>query len=79
MDARIGDELLFPIYRTTRGSGANFEYFVVGWVGFVVTDFEAKGNSGKVEGHFVRVIWEGIQSESGGGADFGVRAVELVE
>jgi hypothetical protein len=79
MDARLGDELLFPIYRTTRRGGANFEYFVVGWVGFVVTGFEAKGNGGEVAGHFVRVIWEGIQSESGGSADFGVRAVELVE
>jgi len=79
LNQRIGDELLFPIYRTTRGGGANFEYFVVGWVGFVVTDFEAQGNGGSVSGHFVRVIWEGIQSESGGGEDFGVRAVELVE
>ncbi len=79
MNARIGDELLFPIYRTTRGSGANFEYLVVGWVGFVVTAFEAKGNGGKVNGHFVRVIWEGILSESGAETDFGVRSVELVE
>ncbi len=80
LDIRRGDELLFPVYDQTKGGGANFEYRVIGWVGFVVTDFKKiKGNNWIVEGHFVRVIWEGILSESGGGADFGVRAVELVE
>jgi putative Flp pilus-assembly TadE/G-like protein len=80
LNIRIGDELLFPIYDAVKDGGANFEYHVVGWVGFVVTDFTAHGSKGTVEGHFVRVLWEGILSESGGGAeDFGVRAVELVE
>ncbi len=79
MNARIGDEMLFPVYRETRGSGANFEYFVVGWIGFVVSSFDAHGNGGIVDGHFTRVIWEGIQSESGSETDFGSRAVELVE
>ncbi len=80
MDVRIGDELLFPVYRSTRGNGANFEYEVIGWVGFVVTSFSAHGNNGAVNGHFVRVIWEGIQSESGSpDDDFGVHSVELVE
>ena len=80
MNIRIGDELLFPIYDAVKGGGANFEYHVVGWVGFVVTDFTAKGNKGTVDGHFVRVIWEGILSESGSSAeDFGVRAIQLVE
>jgi hypothetical protein len=31
-----------------------------------------------VDGYFVRVIWEGIQSDSGAETDFGVRTVELV-
>lgn len=79
MNVRIGDELLFPVYDATRGNGANFEYRVVGWVGFVVTDFDGKGNKGTVSGRFVRVIWEGILSESGSEADLGVRAVELIE
>ncbi len=78
METRIGDELLFPIYRATRGGGSNFEYEVVGWVGFHLTSFEQKGNNGIVKGEFVRVIWEGIQSETGSDTDFGVRAVELV-
>ena len=80
MSIRVGDELLFPVYDAVQASGANFEYRVIGWVGFLVTGFTAKGNKATVDGSFVRVIWEGILSESGSGAeDFGVRAVELVE
>ena len=79
MNVRVGDELLFPVYDKTRANGANFDYHVLGWVGFVVTSFSGKGNKGTVDGHFVRVIWEGIQSESGGQEDFGVRTVQLVE
>ncbi len=79
MSSRIGSELLFPVYDTTRAGGANFEYHVIGWVGFLVTGFDAKGNKATVDGHFVRVIWEGIQSTSGTNNDLGVRVVELVE
>jgi secretion/DNA translocation related TadE-like protein len=79
LDFRIGDELLFPVYDQTKGNGANFEYHVIGWVGFVVTGFEGKGNKGTVDGHFVRVIWEGIQSTSGTADDFGVRGIQLVD
>jgi len=79
MNFKLGDELLFPIYDQITGGGANFQYHVVGWVGFIVTDFTAKGNGGTVDGHFGRVIWEGIQSTSGANGDFGVRAIELVE
>lgn len=79
MNLRLGDQLLFPVYDATRGNGANFEYRVIGWVGFVVTAFSGKGNKGTVSGSFVRVIWEGILSKFGTASDFGVRAVELVE
>jgi Flp pilus assembly protein TadG len=80
MTARLGDELLFPIYRETRGQGSNFDYFVVGWAGFHVTGFDAKGNGGEVYGWFESVIWEGILSETADADnDFGVRSVQLVE
>lgn len=79
LDARIGDEVLFPIYRTTQQQGANFEYEVVGWVGFVITSYEARGNSGKVYGHFTRVIWEGILSDTATSADYGVRSIALID
>jgi hypothetical protein len=79
MSIRIGSELLFPIYRSVTGGGANLEYEVIGWAGFVVTDFDGKGNKGSVSGYFKKVLWEGLQSTSGpGSAVFGVRTVELV-
>jgi len=77
---RIGTEMLFPVYSNTRGGGANFEYKVIGWIGFVITSFDARGNSGKLYGHFTRVIWEGIEGKSGDPADdLGVRSIELIE
>lgn len=80
LDIRRGDELLFPVYDQTKDGGSNFEYRVIGWVGFVVTDYKKKnGNNWVLDGYFVRVIWEGILSESGGGENFGARAIELVE
>lgn len=79
LDVRLGDVLLFPIYKTITGSGSNAEYDIVGWVGFEVDSFQANGNTGKVQGAFTKVIWEGIQSDSGAGLNFGVRTIQLVE
>jgi hypothetical protein len=80
LDARIGDELLFPVYRDTRGNGANFEYEVVGWVGFHLTGYNIQGSKkNQLHGWFTRIIWEGILSETATDDDFGVRAVTLVE
>ena len=80
MSLRVGDELLFPVYDAVQGSGANFDYHVIGWVGFLVTGFAAHWNKAIVVGHFVRTVWEGILSETGGGSeDLGVSSVELVE
>jgi Flp pilus assembly protein TadG len=80
LSVRVGDELLFPVYDKVQDNGANFDYRVVGWVGFVVTDFHPQGSKGTIDGYFVRVVWEGIQGKSGSGSeDFGVRSVELVE
>ena len=78
LNIRIGDELLFPVYDQVRGGGSNFEYRVIGFVGFVVTSFNPKGGKSLVDGYFVRVIWDGIQSDSGAETDFGARTVELV-
>jgi putative Flp pilus-assembly TadE/G-like protein len=76
---RIGSELLFPVYRNVRGQGSKFEYEVVGWIGFHLTGFNARGNSGTLDGWFTRVIWEGIQNEEQTGDDFGARTVALIE
>jgi Putative Flp pilus-assembly TadE/G-like len=80
LTVREGDELLFPVYRRTKSGGANFEYEVVGWVGFHVTHFDLRGESGKIFGHFTRVIWEGLLPENPSpAADFGVRTVSLID
>jgi Putative Flp pilus-assembly TadE/G-like len=80
LDARIGQEMLFPVYRGTRSNGANFEYEVVGWVGFHLTGFDIKGSkNNKLHGWFTRIIWEGLLGERATDDDFGVRAVSLIE
>ncbi|MBA2536597.1 MAG: hypothetical protein H0V20_04080 [Actinobacteria bacterium] len=79
LNVRTGDVLLFPIYTKILGSGSNAEYDVVGWVGFEVTDYQANGSTGWVRGSFTEVTWEGVQSESGEGLNYGVRAIQLVE
>lgn len=78
--AADGRELLFPVYRNTQEQGAGFEYEIVGWVGFVVTDFTIQGSKNNViDGYFTKVVWDGISSEDGSAADFGARAVSLIE
>jgi hypothetical protein len=80
LENRFGDELLFPVYRGTREQGAGFEYEVIGWIGFRLSEFKINGSkTGKLYGEFTRVIWEGILSESSDSEDFGVRSIELVE
>ena len=80
LDASIGRELLFPVYRDTRSSGSNFEYEVVGWAGFLLTGWDVHGSKdSRLHGHFTQVVWEGIASESAGAPDFGARTVSLVE
>jgi Putative Flp pilus-assembly TadE/G-like len=80
LDARIGDVLLFPVYRSTRAQGSNFEYQVVGWVGFHLTGYNIHGSQdSKLYGYFTEMIWDGIQTESSTDPDFGARAISLVE
>jgi hypothetical protein len=53
---------------------------VVGWAGYVITSYEIQGSKkNKLYGHFTRVIWEGIGSESADVPDFGARTLSLVE
>ena len=81
LESRDEDELLFPVYRQTRAQGAGFEYEVVGWVGFHITNYEIQGvNNARIYGWFTQIIWQGIQSEQGSDdPDFGARAVTLLE
>jgi hypothetical protein len=79
LDVVVGKEVLFPIYRTIKKSGSNAEYDIIGWVGFTPTGSQVKGDDGKIFGSFTRVIWEGLQDDTGSQPDFGVRAIALVE
>jgi hypothetical protein len=80
LDERLGTELLFPIYDLTQGEGANFEYRVIGWVGFHLTSYTIQGSKkNQLHGWFTQVIWEGILNESATNIDFGVHAVSLIE
>jgi Putative Flp pilus-assembly TadE/G-like len=76
---RNGDTLLFPIYKTIKGSGTVAVYDVVGWVGFNVSGYKIGGDEGKVYGAFTKVIWEGIQSGTGSNLNYGVRTIALVD
>jgi len=81
LEARIGDVLLFPIYRKLTGGGTGAHYEIVGWAGFRLTGMDLHGNNEKLFGEFVSVTWEGIQAETPGvaGFDFGVTNVSLVD
>jgi hypothetical protein len=78
LNARIGSDLLFPVYRHLRAQGAGFEYEVIGWVGFHLTGYSIKGK-GQLQGWFTRIIWDGIQTESSTPDDFGARSISLVD
>ena len=80
LNAKIGDVLLFPIYRKLNGNGTGAQYEIIGWAGFRLTGMDLQGTNEKLFGEFVSVTWDGIQAESSSsaGVDFGVKDVSLV-
>ncbi len=78
LSARLGSELLFPIYGRTQGNGSGFEYDVVGWAGFRITGFDASGNNSLIFGSFTRTVWAGIQGQSSS-PNYGTRVIALVQ
>jgi len=81
LNARMGTDLLFPVYDVIIGTGANAQYHVVGWVGFHLTGFTASGSGGSITGYFTQVIWDGIESTASDGSnpDLGARVVKLID
>jgi len=81
LQARVGDVLLFPIFRKLTGSGTNAKYQIIGWAGFKLTGMDLHGSNEKLFGEFVSVTWDGIQAENASDAppDFGVTNVSLVD
>ena len=80
LTARIGTDLLFPVYDSLTGTGANAQYHIIGWAAFHLESFTAHGNVGSVNGYFTQVIWDGIQSATApaAGSDFGVYSIALI-
>jgi hypothetical protein len=78
---RTNTTLLFPVYDVLSGNGANAHYHVIGWIGFHMTDWSARGNNGTLTGYFTEFIAQGILNQSGasGMPNFGVRSVQLIE
>jgi Flp pilus assembly protein TadG len=77
MDSMIGHNLLFPVYNSTSGNGANLTYHVIGFAGFNVQGYSFKGNSGTIDGYFVKVDWEGTGT-SNTSTYFGATTARLV-
>ena len=75
LDQRLDTDLLFPIYDTVDGEGANLEYHVIGWAAFKPTDYTFNGNGGTITGSFDHVTWTG--SAGGGGQNDGPVTVGL--
>jgi Flp pilus assembly protein TadG len=78
LDARIGSVLLFPVFDTLSGNGANAQYNIIGWVGFHLDGYYVHGNVAQLTGYFTQFIAKGIQATSGTTQpDFGVRTIQL--
>jgi Flp pilus assembly protein TadG len=78
LDAVLGKEVLFPVYRLLTGPGSNAKYDIIGWVGFVISSYDASGSTGSLTGHFTTYAAQGVQATGGGKPYFGVKKVELV-
>ena len=79
MNARVNTTMLFPVYDAIRGNGANLEYKVIGFAGFYMTSWNAQGPAAEIRGYFQKVIWDGIQDETGVSPDFGAHSVSLIQ
>lgn len=82
LDYRLSNEpdLLFPVYNSVRGSGAGFDYYVIGFAVFHVTSWDIHGSKdSKLHGFFMDMVWTGVPASSGGAPSFGARAVALIE
>jgi hypothetical protein len=77
-----GCEVLLPIWdyeQGIQGSGSNAQYFIVGWVGFRITDWDPHGSTAKLTGYFTEVVWDGITTGGGSPPDFGARTILLTK
>jgi hypothetical protein len=76
-----GQPVLLPVYNQIVQGGSTADFYVIGWVGFVLDPggYTTSGPNGQLTGRIVSVNWEGIQSTSGGNPGFGVRDIDLIQ
>jgi len=60
MNGAIGKTMLFPVYDTVQGNGANLQYHVIGWAGFTLTGWSGRGSTATIYGSFSQVDWPGV-------------------
>ena len=79
LNSRIGSELLFPVYDTYAGGGANAGYHVIGWAAFHLDGTDLNGQ-GSLTGYFTDVTWDGVgaTTSTSAGPNFGAHTVQLV-
>lgn len=78
LTARIGTVLMFPVFDTLTGNGSNASYNVIGWVGFHLDSFDARGSSGSLSGYFTEITWAGIPATANSGQpNYGTRTIRL--
>jgi hypothetical protein len=86
LDARIasGTPLLFPVFEKDRslvdGGGQVTNYYIIGWIGFVVESYKIQGNTATLHGYFTEYIANGVLSSSGPGSpNYGVKSIQLIK
>ena len=79
LNARIGSVLLFPVYDSYGGGGANAGYHVIGWAAFHLDGTDLNGQ-GSLTGYFTDVTWDGVgaTTSTSAGPNFGAHTVQLV-
>jgi Flp pilus assembly protein TadG len=82
LDARIGTELLFPVFKTLSGNGSNAQYDIIAWIGFHLNSWSAQGNNAQLDGYFTQYIAHGILATGGNGgapsSTWGVKSIQLI-
>jgi Flp pilus assembly protein TadG len=81
LNARLGTELLFPVYDTLGGGGSGANYHIIAWAAFHLESVTASGSGGSITGYFTEVVWDGIPATTAGGSgpNFGAHTVQLVD
>jgi Flp pilus assembly protein TadG len=64
MNGAIGKTLLFPVYDSVTGNGANISFHVIGWSAFTITSWSGRGSSATISGYFVKADWTGTATTS---------------